>query len=616
MDASVTGGSLGGRKYYFDVVDYSVFGAMLLLSAMTGLYYGCRSRYCKTGEEATLREYLTGSGNMKPFPVAMSLIASYISGVTILGTPAEIYNFGTQYWVICFSVLLSGIVIAIVYLPVFCKLQVNSSYEYLELRFSRSVRSLASTLFLIDEVMFLPILIYVPSLAFNQVSGINIHLVGTIVCIVCIFYTVLGGLKAVVWTDTWQIIVMFISVVVVVILGSISVGGVTEIFNRNEQGGRLIFFNVNPSLYERQSLFSVIIGGFVYWTSYNAVNQTMVQRYLSLPSEKQTRMSIALFTIGVMIFLTICCYSGLLIYATYYDCDPLSSGRIKDDDQLLPLFVMETVGHLRGVSGLFIAGVFGAALSSLSVILNSTSMVFLEDFIKSCLRLHLSERVESIIVKIMVLSLGIVAVGFLFIVEHLGGVLAMATALSAIAAGTTFGVFTLGMLVPFANNKGALIGGLAGALMSGWVSFGGQYAYAAGLVVPHKLPVSLDQCEAKYGVNVNYTEPVYPNESDIFPIFRLSYHWITPIGVFTVIVVGIIVSLITGKTDVRTIDPDLISPVSHWALPAEAHRFAGSAVAKLRRKGQDYDTLMKEITVQNVENKETPSISVINRRRI
>lgn len=61
-------------------------------------------------------------------------------------------------------------------------------------------------------------------------------------------------------------------------------------------------------------------------------------------------------------FLTICCYSGLLIFATYYDCDPLLAGRIKADDQLLPLFVMETVGHLRGVPGLFIAGVFGAAL--------------------------------------------------------------------------------------------------------------------------------------------------------------------------------------------------------------------------------------------------------------
>lgn len=69
-----------------------------------------------------------------------------------------------------------------------------------------------------------------------------------------------------------------------------------------------------------------------------------------------------MFTVGVSVFVLICCFSGMLVFASYYNCDPLTSGRIKADDQLLPLFVMETVGHLRGVPGLFIAGVFGAAL--------------------------------------------------------------------------------------------------------------------------------------------------------------------------------------------------------------------------------------------------------------
>lgn len=62
-------------NYHFSIVDYAVFGAMLLLSALTGLYYGCRSRYCKSVDAPTLRDYLIGNGNMKPFPVAMSLIA-------------------------------------------------------------------------------------------------------------------------------------------------------------------------------------------------------------------------------------------------------------------------------------------------------------------------------------------------------------------------------------------------------------------------------------------------------------------------------------------------------------------------------------------------------------
>lgn len=84
----------------------------------------------------------------------------------------------------------------------------------------------------------------------------------------------------------------------------------------------------------------------------------------------------------------------------------------------------------------------------------------------------------------------------------------MATSLSAIAAGTTFGVFTLGMLVPWANSTGAIVGAISGFVMSGWVSFGGQYASAAGLVESHRLPISTDQCEEKYGLLVNATDPV------------------------------------------------------------------------------------------------------------
>lgn len=72
--------------------------------------------------------------------------------------------------------------------------------------------------------------------------------------------------------------------------------------------------------------------------------------------------SVGIFTLGVSFFVLVCCFSGLVVYATYYLCDPLSAGRIKADDQLLPLYVMETVGHLTGIPGLFIAGVFGAAL--------------------------------------------------------------------------------------------------------------------------------------------------------------------------------------------------------------------------------------------------------------
>lgn len=102
--------------------------------------------------------------------------------------------------------------------------------------------SFSTTIFsLSSQLLFLPIIIYVPALAMNQVSGINIHLIGGIVCIICVFYTLVGGIKAVVCTDAWQIIIMFISVVVVTIIGTFHLGGPAAVFDRAFEGGRIEF---------------------------------------------------------------------------------------------------------------------------------------------------------------------------------------------------------------------------------------------------------------------------------------------------------------------------------------------------------------------------------------
>lgn len=86
---------------------------------------------------------------------------------------------------------------------------------------------------------------------------------------------------------------------------------------------------MSPSLYERHTFWGVLIGGFSYWTSFNSVNQTMVQRYMSLPNLKKAKQSIAMFTVGISLFVSVCCYAGVLVYAEFYNCDPTASGLIK-----------------------------------------------------------------------------------------------------------------------------------------------------------------------------------------------------------------------------------------------------------------------------------------------
>jgi len=137
-----------------------------------------------------------------------------------------------------------------------------------------------------------------------------------------------GGLKAVVHTDIWQVVIMFVSVLVVTILATCYIEDGDEFFEGLKQGGRLIFLNIDPSPYARQTVWSVIIGGTFFWTSLNAVNQTVVHRYMSLPSLKMARTAIAFMVIGAVFFTSVVCFLGLLIFDAYKDCDPLSAGLI------------------------------------------------------------------------------------------------------------------------------------------------------------------------------------------------------------------------------------------------------------------------------------------------
>ena len=534
---------------------------MLAVSAAAGLWH-----YRKAQKSST-EDYLLGGRSMALFPVSASLVASFISGVTILGTPSEIYNFGTQYWITIISILFSGLVVAVVYAPVFVEMRLNSVYEYLEIRFNRSVRTLISLIFVIDVVLYQSIVVYVPALALNQVSGIDVHLIGITVCCVCVFYTVLGGIRAVVWTDALQVAVMVAGVLTVSVLGTYQLG-VAEIWSEALKANRIEFLNFDPSPYTRHTVWTVLIGSWLYSTAYIAVNQTMVQRYRSLKDLKTSKLSLAIFTISIMLFISLCCWCGLVLIAWWSPpkCDPRASGLITADDQLLPAYVMEIAGHLHGVPGLFIAGIFGAALSTLSVGFNSTSVVVLEDFVKGLFGMKLSDRCSFIFVKVLVVLLGSIALGLLFLVEKLGGVLVITGSLAAIAAGTSFGVFTLGILFPWTNSKGAFTGAIVGFVIAGWASLGANWSLGAGLLVPKKLPVALSHCPAN--ISESFLKQFdRPNEGDVFPLYRLSYHWFTGLGTVIVIIVGNLVSWWTGPVDPSTIDKRLLSPVIHSLLP-------------------------------------------------
>ncbi|XP_055541915.1 sodium-coupled monocarboxylate transporter 1-like isoform X1 [Wyeomyia smithii] len=534
---------------HFSYYDYTIFVLMLLLSTLIGVYFGFMSKI----KQNNTKEYLLGGKTMSKFPVSASLIASHVSGITLLGVPSELYAHGTQYAMCIICAFIVFVLMDQIYLPVFYDLQLTSAFTYLQQRFDRTVRSAASFVYALSCLIYLPIVIYVPALAFSQVTGINLHLITPLISVVCIFYTTVGGLRAVVWTDTLQFVLMVGATLVIIVLGVINVGGISEVWAAADRGGRLIFFDMNPDPFVRTSFWAVSLGLTTIWVAQLGVSQGCVQRFLAVPDFKVARKSLTIFTFG-LVFIKICSViTGLIMYAKYETCDPYTIKTINKLDQMLPYFIMDVGGKIPGMPGLFVSGIFSAALSTMSSVLNTLAGTIYEDFIRVRFPKS-SEKTASNVMKCLVILLGVVVIGLVFVVEKLGQVMHMAISLSGITSGTLLGMFTSGMISTVINTKGVIAGSIASVLSIGTIMVGAQ------MNPKHPpLPFRVDGCEASILHNITLVTPVSSVVRDEVPkIFKLSFMYYAFLGVIIYFVVAYTVSILTGGGQVN--DQRLLAP--------------------------------------------------------
>ncbi|XP_039443204.1 sodium-coupled monocarboxylate transporter 1-like [Culex pipiens pallens] len=551
----------------FGLADYLVFSTMLLVCIGIGVYFGWKDHQkqkhkaassVRRGSEAL--DYLVGNRRMKIFPVAMSLVASWISGIALMGAATETYLYGIHFGFIFTGIILMAFSMNFIFLPVFHSLQITSVYEYLEIRFDTRIRLLGSVLFTLATLSHLPIVVFVPALAFNQVSGINIHFITTIVCTVCIFYTSIGGIKAVVWTDVIQTVVMVGALILIVIKGTADIGGLSVLIERNVASGRIEPPNFSLDPTERTTIWAIFFGGGSFWVAKNAIHQMMIQRYLSLPTFRDAQKSLVVFTIGITFLMSICFYNGLLIYATFHDCDPLTTKLARAKDQLLPILVMKVFGDYPGLAGLFISGIFSASLSSLSTGLNSLAAIVLEDFVKPFTKNPLTERQTRYLMRGTVLVFGVIAVVLVLVVEKLGTVLQLSMSLVPISLGPLLGMFLMGMLLPWIDAKCAFAGACTGLTTMAYVVIRAQIAIASKEIVHPTKPVSTVGCTYHFdNVTAVYQDPMIHEEFDK-SIHHVSFLFYTLIGVCSTAIPGLLYACCFGKQEVSQLNPLVVAP--------------------------------------------------------
>ncbi|XP_068217119.1 sodium-coupled monocarboxylate transporter 1-like [Palaemon carinicauda] len=564
--------------------DWAIFVLSLCASLGTGLWAAYISkRNLKKGDtKANASEFLMGGRNMNPIAVALSTMIGAVSSNTVLGNPAETYAYGTQYWLNLIGMTFGMVYVHFIILKVLYPLKITSVYTYIEKRFkSRGLSTFTVFTTLIGTFFFMGLCSYCPALAMETVTGFPAWASSLILGVICTIYASLGGVRSVVYTDILQTFVLFTGVLFILIRSSIDAGGISGIWSIAQDHGRIEFWNFNPDPLQRHSFWLVNIQGYFSALLVFGMGQPQVQRVCSVSTWKKA-LGAYYLNYAVLFIVYLCLYfTGLAVFAVYADCDPMATGDIVKPDQLLPYYVDDKLSYLPGISGLFVAALFAAALSTYSSQINAVSAVMWEGLLKNSKWVENMDENRKPLVNVGVSVItGMAGVAASIIASQLGGIFQIGqTILGAIHA-PLLGLFILGMCCPFANKIGGTVGFTVSIIFNFWVTIGSML-YGKGTPF---LGFDDDGCDYPTTEFVNSTwatTPAYssttesPEDDYTFPLYLISYTLYALCGTSITFFVGTIVSLLTKPWPADVSGKEYIHPAFYklmkiWEKKASA----------------------------------------------
>lgn len=310
---------------------------------------------------------------------------------------------------------------------------------------------------------------------------------------------------------------------------------------------------MNPSPFVRTSFWTYIVGLSFGWTAKLGVSQCCIQRFLAVPNIQTAKKAVYAFVLGYSLIKLSSVVVGLAIYAKYSTCDPLISHKIDKIDQILPLFVMEVASKIPSLPGIFMAGVFSASLSSMSSSLNTVSGTIYEDFIRPKFA-NFTEKRASNIMKMLVVLIGVIILGLVFIVEKMGNIFRVCFILNGLTAGALFGIFTAGMFSRTINTKGVITGAVSSIIVLSAIIIG-----SLSSPKPPSLPISTSGCEYPYNNTIIPLQEEAKINEDFSIIFQLSFMYYILLGTIILFLIALPVSYFTGGCE--AFDERLLTPL-------------------------------------------------------
>ncbi|XP_021355201.1 sodium-dependent multivitamin transporter-like isoform X2 [Mizuhopecten yessoensis] len=432
----------------------------------------------------------------------------------------------------------------------------------------------ATVLSMFYGVNYFGTVLFLPAVSLEAVAGIPTWMSIIGLLIVVLIYTLIGGFKAVIWSDVIQAIIMLCGIFALLIKGTIESGGVKETWTTVYDTGRVNLFVMDPDPTLRQSFWSLVFGSSVRGFA-TVFMQTSFQRIKATPTLKSTKNMYLVTAFSFLFVSWLAILEGAVMFAYFnkQGCDPLVSKRLGNENQLIPAMVVDIFQDTPCMPGLFLAALFSASLSTMSSLLSSLSAVFWEDIVKPHTK-PMSERRGIIIAQIAVFVFAVIGGVVAFVVSGIEGpATQIFNITSSSLTGALTGIFVLGFLNPWANSLGAIVGGMCSVLFVGWISLG--KIISPGVKVHPKLdPAPTYNClspNASFAFNstmynssmytIDVTTPAVetvtsPTGLDV--LYSVSYMWLGALGVLIVLITG---SLVSRLKDQPPVDPKLWVPV-------------------------------------------------------
>lgn len=515
------------------IIDWALILGYLVLTLGIGWYYGRR--------QESIREYFVGDGRMNPLLVGVSLFATLLSTISYLSMPGEALGKGPAHMASLLAYPLVFPIVGYLMLPVYMRQRVTSAYELLEQRLGLGLRLLGASMFLALRLVWMSLMIYLTSNALAQMMGLGPRWVPWIAAVsglVTIAYTSAGGLRAVVVTDLMQSILLYGGALLVLGVVTWRLGGVSWFPTHwQDHWDTQPWFTLNPQT--RASVFGSLVSVLIWFTCTLGGDQTTVQRFMATQDAAAARRALAMqLAVAAIVGVTL----GLVGFALmgYFGAKPemLPDGATLSSsaDKLFPRFI---VYHLpAGISGLVVAGMLAAAMSSLDSGVNSITAVVMTDFLERFGRAPATERGRVLFAKSLAFGIGVFVVSLSLVMKYIPGNITEVTNKTVNLLTTPiFCLFFFALFVPFATRTGVWAGAILGTLAAIICAFSGPLALAAA--------DAWGMAPESFGALVEWQPDAATGELRRKLVRDpISFQWISVCGLTVDVVVGTVVSLL------------------------------------------------------------------------